>query len=574
MATTQSTASADHVGLPSDNGIRAELGWVVAALSAAAGIIHFAMVPVHGESNVEPILFAMAGWFQIGVAALIVARRGSRTLYAVTALGTAAILGAWVWSRTVGLPFGVHANEAEDISVVDGLTALLEVGVVVVSIRLVLGDARQRVTPLVPALAAVGAVALATFAVTSPEAANHSHAETAAVVDAHTAEMNRIDRTRCDKDFNHASYWAETETLGVDTYQGGTMTMGATPAAAATSGDGHAHSHGATAAPAPAVTTTTQPDPTGGRGSIELDRLVGSTMAANKGEAAAGKLIADLADASDAGYDAWLYWMRSNGQVGHAHDTTSPDEGHGGHAGPHVWTAMTGKQQCARLAEELKIAQDAALALPTAQDAIDAGYRRVTFYLPGIGAHYINYEYIDDRFEVDKPEMVLYDGDGPEASVVGLSYYLLGSPDLEPTQGFTGQNDHYHRHVGLCMRGGVVIGDTTLSEEDCAARGGYKLMTIAGWMSHAWVVPGCESPWGVFSAATPVLDHVLGEASGTDGGRCAGSSVRDRYGLGPAPTGSSTTPVSAGKDTTGDEATADAPSDGEATADTAGRPGD
>ena len=44
-------------------------------------------------------------------------------------------------------------------------------------------------------------------------------------------------------------------------------------------------------------------------------------------------------------------------------------------------------------------------------------------------------------------------------------------------------------------------------------------------MSHAWVVEGCESPWGVFSAATPVLDAAVSASGPDDGGHCAGSQV-------------------------------------------------
>ncbi len=99
------------------------------------------------------------------------------------------------------------------------------------------------------------------------------------------------------------------------------------------------------------------------------------------------------------------------------------------------------------------------------------------------------------------------------------------------TQGFTGANDHSHRHVGLCQGAGGVIGDSTLTAEECAARGGVKADGSKGWMSHAWVVPGCESPWGVFSAASPLLDGELSRHSGDDDGGCAGSAVRDRYGL-------------------------------------------
>ena len=42
---------------------------VLAALSAAAGVIHLAMVPSHiGESTIEGVGFAVAGWFQLVVA--------------------------------------------------------------------------------------------------------------------------------------------------------------------------------------------------------------------------------------------------------------------------------------------------------------------------------------------------------------------------------------------------------------------------------------------------------------------------------------------------------------------------
>jgi hypothetical protein len=224
---------------------------------------------------------------------------------------------------------------------------------------------------------------------------------------------------------------------------------------------------------------------------------------------------------------------------GHAHGSSgsasAPDDngGHGGHAGPTPWKAMVDQEQCVALAEELETARNAALALPTAADAMAAGYVRVTLYVPGIAAHYMNFAYVDGEFRVDQPEMVLYDGNGPDARVVGLSYYLLHAGDAEPTQGFTGDNDHYHRHVGLCTGPGGVIGDSSTTEEECARRGGRKANGSAGWMSHAWVVPGCESPWGLFSGASPLLDKALGEASGTNEGGCSASSGRDRYDLSP-----------------------------------------
>jgi hypothetical protein len=156
----------------------------------------------------------------------------------------------------------------------------------------------------------------------------------------------------------------------------------------------------------------------------------------------------------------------------------------------------------------------------------------------------MNFSLVDDTFEIDKPEMILYDGTHDESRVVGLSYYIIHPGTAEPTQGFTGPNDHYHRHDGLCVDASGVIGDSTTTEEECAARGGQKRNGSAAWMSHAWVVPGCESPWGVFSGATPVLDGDLPKHSGEDGPACGGSGVLDRFGLNPG--GVENTPTEVG----------------------------
>ena len=48
------------------------LGWLVAGLSAGAGVIHLAMVPVHaGGGLLDPLGFAAFGWFQLAIAAVI-----------------------------------------------------------------------------------------------------------------------------------------------------------------------------------------------------------------------------------------------------------------------------------------------------------------------------------------------------------------------------------------------------------------------------------------------------------------------------------------------------------------------
>ncbi|MEZ5177497.1 MAG: hypothetical protein R2746_04225 [Acidimicrobiales bacterium] len=373
---------------------------------------------------------------------------------------------------------------------------------------------------------AVGALGLATTVISSSEAASHGHGDTALTGQA--ALKAEIDAARCDRSFNDPSYWKEADYLGIDTYQGGAMVP---ETATATSSDGH--DHGAAAAPA-VSTSTTEPDPTGGRGTPGLDGLVAATSTAGEGEGAAAQLVIRLGEASDDDYEAWMWWLRSTGFLtSHAHSATATDDtgGHGGHVGPQPWVALTSQKDCDQLEEELKVARDTAMKYPTAQDAMDAGWVRVTTYVPGIAAHYMNFGLVDGKFELDKPEMILYDGDDTDAHVVGLSYYLIQDGSAEPTQGFTGYNDHGHRHIGLCVGPGGVIGDSTLTEEECADRGGRKSGGSKAWMSHAWVVPGCESPWGVFSAASPILDKALGETSGDNDGGCVGSAVRDRYGL-------------------------------------------
>ena len=510
-------------------GAQPGLAWVLAGTMAGAGAIHLAMAPGHaGGDLIDPLGFVLAAWVQFGIAAMVVAGRARRGTWTLAVVANLVLIGAWAWSRVWGLPFGAHAFEPEEIGGIDLLTvALQSVGVVVATTLLAAPRSlHARLTPVVAGLAAVAVLGVATAAVVSPDAASHGHAGAEAASgghghggdgDAMAAEMAAIDAARCDLGFNSASYYDETAILGVDTYGGGAM-----------AGD---HGHGSL------TDVVAAPDPLGGRGSAQLDTLVSLSSQAIS-ESAAGAVVAELGRSTNAEYDAWLQWMATSGG-GHSHDAVAPDDngGHGAHLGPQGWVAMVNQTECDRLTDEIVLARQTALAYPTAADATAAGYFKVTNYLPGIAAHYMNFRYVDGTFSITEPEMLLYDGNGPDAAIVGLSYYVMLAGDAEPTQGFTGNNDHYHRHVGLCIRAGLVVGDTTTTEEECAARGGAKSGGSAGWMSHAWVVPGCESPWGLFSGANPMLDTALSASSGTDGGGCGGSGVRQRYDLSPGPGG-------------------------------------
>lgn len=174
-----------------------------------------------------------------------------------------------------------------------------------------------------------------------------------------------------------------------------------------------------------------------------------------------------------------------------------------GERGPSVQQAITDPSTRLALAEQITAARDAAARHPTVADATAAGYRRVTAYIPCIGAHYMNFSLVDGTFDPGAPEMLLYDGTEPDARIVGLSYYVAGV--TRPPEGFAGPNDEWHQHIGLCVRGTLVVGGSNLTAEECAARGGTKADGSQAWMVHAWVVPGWESAWGVFSGEHPEL---------------------------------------------------------------------
>jgi hypothetical protein len=155
-------------------------------------------------------------------------------------------------------------------------------------------------------------------------------------------------------------------------------------------------------------------------------------------------------------------------------------------------------------------ARAAAAQYPTVKDAQAAGYFRSTVYVPCIGAHYTNIR-LAIRFDPSHPSELLYDGSSPDSKIVGLSYLVYHHDG--PPPGFVGPNDHWHQHNangGLCLGAGGVIAGEESSRAQCAALGGHKTLLIDVWMLHAWVVPGFECTWGVFSGECPELGGRVG----------------------------------------------------------------
>lgn len=181
----------------------------------------------------------------------------------------------------------------------------------------------------------------------------------------------------------------------------------------------------------------------------------------------------------------------------------------------------------AQLAAQLTEARAVALRYPTVQDALAAGYRLAGGFAPGTGAHYVSYNGLSGPgpIDVERPEAYIYDGTSPTSRVVGLMYYAMtpNQPD-----GFAGPNDHWHRHQGVCVQytaSGINVplpADSDVTVAQCqAVRGSY--LAVTGWMVHAWVVPGWESPQGVFSHSNPDVRCADGTYNTDKAGFCQGT---------------------------------------------------
>jgi len=170
--------------------------------------------------------------------------------------------------------------------------------------------------------------------------------------------------------------------------------------------------------------------------------------------------------------------------------------------GPHPWRPISDPVLKARFDREMAGAEAAARRYPTLETAIRAGYVLTPLVEPGVGVHAVNWGLVG-AFDPARPAMLLFESTLPTAPLIALSYYIISPPDEQPA-GFAGDNDHWHNHIDICIKDGVLL-PTTHLPADCSARGGTYLTGRNLWMLHAWVVAGVENPWGVFATYNPRL---------------------------------------------------------------------
>jgi hypothetical protein len=179
----------------------------------------------------------------------------------------------------------------------------------------------------------------------------------------------------------------------------------------------------------------------------------------------------------------------------------------------------------ALVAAQLVAARTAALQYPTVADAQRAGFVLAGGFSPLTGAHYMDFAHAVGPFDPSHPGSYIYDGTSPTSRIIGLMY--LGA-DLAPPAGFAGPNDHWHRHANTCViysASGIKVpfpADSTVTISQCnAVHGIFMRRTI--WMVHAWVVPGWESPSGVFSHDNTDVLCADGTKKTNAAGFCKGS---------------------------------------------------
>lgn len=128
----------------------------------------------------------------------------------------------------------------------------------------------------------------------------------------------------------------------------------------------------------------------------------------------------------------------------------------------------TWQDQIARLDQKMRRFENFQVAMAQGWDVDGSGY------VPNMGHHYINGEYTDDKFELLKPEALLYIPDGNGGwEFVGVEYLVFGiGPEGPAPEGFIGDEDVWSYNPN-----------------------------VPAWTLHAWV--GLENPDGVFAAFNP-----------------------------------------------------------------------
>jgi hypothetical protein len=155
------------------------LRWFLAALSAGAGVIHFAVSGGHFDvAWTHGAFFAVVAWGQLAWAVGVILRPSRRLLTAGVILN-AGIVGVWAVSRIWGVPVGPEAWTPEPVSLADALSSGFEAGIVVLSLAVLVRPAlaQQSIRPSFAwaglGVTGIAVAAISTVALTPSFASDH-----------------------------------------------------------------------------------------------------------------------------------------------------------------------------------------------------------------------------------------------------------------------------------------------------------------------------------------------------------------------------------------------------------------
>jgi hypothetical protein len=106
--------------------------------------------------------------------------------------------------------------------------------------------------------------------------------------------------------------------------------------------------------------------------------------------------------------------------------------------------------------------------------AIDDGYVDINVFVSGQGFHYLKPSILDGKFELDKPEILVYAADPVQnrLRLVSVEYAVPVSLSPTPPEGFTGDDDEWDLNEDFGL-----------------------------WTLHCWV--WLENPNGMFAEVSP-----------------------------------------------------------------------
>jgi hypothetical protein len=188
------------------------------------------------------------------------------------------------------------------------------------------------------------------------------------------------------------------------------------------------------------------------------------------------------------------WWCHSMGGEGTHGSQYYVDQG--------ITKGMLSWDDCLELSGYLDDALVYALQWPTRGEAEADGWTASVNYATGMGTHHVRGNALEGTFDPSRPRFLQYDGNGPDAKLVGMSWYVDNGPDAPPP-GFPGNNDWWHTHEYLCISNtsGLVIRDGQCGPN----QNGSTVYLGNFWMVHTWIVPGWQWNHDVFIGHHPCL---------------------------------------------------------------------